>query len=135
MAVLLWGGAAVVGTIVFHDEHSDYSNHHDYSNWGEYSDYAERQRRRLASLQSDTESAARELSGYKSYTVNPELGNQHLKQTSAMRVSTTDMDSSAKAKIQRRIESDEVSETSSLKSELELVDDILDKISRIEKEN
>ena len=131
------GAAVSVGVIgaIAHDDHSDYSNYHDYSNWGEYSDYAERQRRRLASLQSDTESAARELSSYKRITVNPELLNPTLKAQSAMRVSSSEMDTDAKAKIQRSIEHDEESETSSLKRELELVDDILSKISRIEREN
>ena len=52
-----------------------------------------------------------------------------------MRVSGTEMDTDAKAKINRKIEHDEDSETSSLKSELSLIDDVLGKISRIEREN
>ena len=135
MAVIFWAVGGVVASAVLHDDHSAYGDYDNYSNHSDYSDYAERQRRRLASLQSDTESAARELSNYKSYTVNPELSRQSLKSQSAMRVSGTEMDTDAKAKINRKIEHDEDSETSSLKSELSLIDDVLGKISRIEREN
>ena len=135
MAVIFWAVGGVVASAVLHDDHSDYDDYDNYSNHSDYSDYAERQRRRLASLQSDTESAARELSNYKSYTVNPELSRQSLKSQSAMRVSGTEMDTDAKAKINRKIEHDEDSETSSLKSELSLIDDVLGKISRLEREN
>ena len=88
---------------------------------------------RLASLKSDTESAARELSSYKSYTVNPELSSQTLKEQTAMRVSRGDMDNDAKDKIGRHIKYDQTTETSDLKRELDTVDDLLDKISRIER--
>ena len=135
MAVIFWAVGGVVASAVLHDDHSAYGDYGDYGDWSEYSDYAERQRRRLASLQSDTESAARELSSYKSYTVNPELSSQSLKSQSAMRVSEPEIDTDAKAKIQRRVKSDEDSETSSLKSELSLIDDVLGKISRLEREN
>ena len=135
MAVLFWATAGVVVSAVFHDDHSAHSDYDNYGNYSNYSDYAERQRKRLASLQSDTESAAQELSGYKRSNVNPELSSQTLKAQSAMRISVSEMDTDAMAKINRRIELDEVSETSSLKSELELIDDVLGKISRIEREN
>ena len=135
MAVIFWAVGGVVASAVLHDDHSAYGDYGDYGDWSEYSDYAERQRRRLASLQSDTESAARELSTYKHYTVNPELSSQSLKNQSAMRVSGTEIDTDAKAKINRSIEHDEDSEASSLKSELSLIDDVLGKISRLEREN
>ncbi len=45
------------------------------------------------------------------------------------------MDEDAKAKINRRIEHDQTVETSELKNELEVVDDLLSKISSIEREN
>ena len=134
MAVLFWATAGVVVSAVFHDDHSAHSDYDNYGNYSNYSDYAERQRKRLESLQSDTESAAQELSGYKRSNVNPELSSQTLKAQSAMRISVSEMDTDAMAKINRRIELDEVS-TSSLKSELELIDDVLGKISRIEREN
>ena len=135
MAVIFWAVGGVVASAVLHDDHSDYDNYDNYGNYSNYSDSAERQRKRLAALQSDTESAARELSGYKRGTVNPELTSQYLISRPAMRVNESDMNDDAKAKIQRKITCDETSETSNLQSELSLVDDILNKISRIEKEN
>ena len=135
MAVIFWAVGGVVASAVLHDDHSAYGDYDDYDNYSNYSDYAERQRRRLETLRADTESAARELSSYKSYTVNPELSSQSLKSQSAMRVSEPEIDTDAKGKIQRKIEHDEDSETSSLKSELSLIDDVLGKISRLEREN
>ena len=136
MAVVLWGAVGVVVTALLSEEHSEHSDYDNYGNYSNYSDYAERQRKRLLeSRQSDTESAAQELSAYKRSDVNPELSSQYLKEQSAMRVSGSEMDSNASAKINRRIKNDEESETSSLKSELELIDDVLGKISRIEREN
>ena len=135
MAVLLWGAAAAVVGAIAHDDHSAYSDYDDYDNYSNYSDYAERQRKRLAGLKSDTESAARELSNYKSYTVNPELSSQTLKAQSAMRIDNNDMDKDAKQKISRQVEHDEVVETSSLQKELDLVDDLLKKISDVERQN
>ena len=135
MAVIFWAVGGVVASAVLHDDHSAYGDYDDYDNYSNYSDYAERQRRRLASIQSDTESAARELSSYKRSSVNPELSSQYLIARSAMRVNESDMDDDAKGKINRRIEHDEAVDTSSLKDELELVDEILGKISSIEKEN
>ena len=135
MAVIFWAVGGVVASAILHDDHSAHSDYDNYSNHSDYSDYAERQRRRLASLKSDTESAARELSSYKSYTVNPELDLYSLRSETAMRVSESAMDEDARSKIQRRLDADESSETSSLNRELVLINNILDKISHIEKES
>lgn len=134
MAVIFWAVGGVVASAVLHDDHSAHSDYDNYDNYSNYSDAAERQRKRLAAMKSDTESAARELSDYKYSIVNPELSSQNLKQQRAMSVKESAMDGDAKAKINRRIEYDEAVEISSLKTELELVDDILGKISAIEKE-
>ena len=135
MAVIFWAVGGVVASAILHDDHSAHSDYDNYSNHSDYSDYAERQRRRLASLKSDTESAARELSSYKSYTVNPELDLYILKTQTAMRVDQSAMDEDARSKIQRRLDADESSETSSLNRELVLINNILDKISHLEKES
>ncbi len=90
---------------------------------------------RLSTLKSDTESAARELSNYKSSTVNPQLSSQTLKAQNAMRVSEAEMTNDVNSRINRQIEHDEVCDTSALKNELALVDDLLRKISQIEQGN
>ena len=134
MAVIFWAVGGVVAGAVLHDDHSAHSDYDNYGNYSDYSDYAERQRKRLASLQSDTESAARELSNYKTNTVNPQLSSQTLKAQKAMRVSGVEMTDDVNSRINRQIEHDEVCYTSALKNELALVDDILKKISKIEEE-
>lgn len=135
MAVIFWAVGGVVAGAVLHDDHSAYGDYGDYGNYSDYSDYAERQRRRLNSLKSDTESAAQELSGYKRNTVNPELTSQTLKETKAMRVSESGMNEDVTGKINRQIEHDEVCETSELKNELTLINELLKKIDYIERKN
>ena len=90
---------------------------------------------RLSTLKSDIEAAARELSNYKRSTVNPQLTNSALINQSAMRVSESSMNDDVQNGIRSRIARDESNETSSLRNEIELIDDILRKISQIEREN
>lgn len=90
---------------------------------------------RLSTLKSDIEAAARELSNYKRSTVNPQLTNSALINQSAMRVSESSMNDDVQNSIRSRIARDESNETSSLRNEIELIDDILRKISQIEREN
>ncbi len=135
MAVLFWAVGGVVASAVLHDDHSDYDNYDNYDNYSNYSDYAERKRRRIASLKSETESAASELSGYKRNTVNPQLNSQTLKNQSAMSVSEQEMNDDATSKINKQIEIDEISETSNLEKELKTINSILEKISDIERKN
>ena len=135
MAVLFWAVGGVVASAVLHDDHSDYDNYDNYDNYSNYSDYAERKRRRIASLKSETESAASELSGYKRNIVNPQLNSQTLKNQSAMSVSEQEMNDDATSKINKQIEIDEISETSNLEKELKTINSILEKISDIERKN
>jgi hypothetical protein len=135
MAVIFWAVGGVVAGAVLHDDHSAHSDYDNYGNYSDYSDYAERQRRRLNSLKSDTESAAQELSGYKRSTVNPELTSKTLKETKAMRVSESDMNGDVTGKINRQIEHDETCETSDLKNELKLINELMKKIEYIERSN
>ncbi len=135
MAVIFWAVGGVVASAILHEDHSAYSDYDNYSNHSDYSDYAERQRRRLAALKSETESAASELSTHKSQKVNPELDLYSLKTQTAMRVDQSAMDKDARAKIQRRVDAAEVSETSNLNDELVVINNILDKISSLEKES
>ena len=116
----------------YHEYH-DYHDYDNYGNYSDYSDYAERQRRKLVSLRSDTESAARELSTYKRFTVNPELSRQSLKDSYAMRVSESAMNDDVQNRIRGQIEQDESRETSQLTRELAAIDKLLNKISSLER--
>ena len=116
----------------YHDYH-DYHDYDNYGNYSDYSDYAERQRRKLVSLRSDTESAARELSSYKRFTVNHELSSQNLKDSYAMRVSESAMNDDVQNRIRGQIEQDESRETSQLTRELAAIDELLSKISSLER--
>lgn len=135
MAVIFWAVGGVVASAILHEDHSAHSDYDNYGDHVDYSDAAERKRKRLEAMKSEAESQVQELSGYKSSIVNPELSSQTLKQQTAMRVNEPEMDVDAKGKIKRRIEHDQTIETSELKNELEVVDDLLSKISRIEREN
>ena len=116
----------------YHEYH-DYHDYDNYGNYSDYSDYAERQRRKLVSLRSDTESASRELSTYKRITVNPELSSQPLKNQTAMRVSDSAMNDDVQSKIRGHIAQDESRETSQLTRELAAIDELLNKISSLER--
>ncbi len=135
MAVIFWAVGGVVASAILHDDHSAHSDYNNYGDHSDYSDAAERKRRRLETMKSEAKSQVQELSGYKSNIVNHELSSQTLKQQTAMRVSESEMDGDVKAKINRQIEHDQTVETSELKNELEVVDDLLSKISSIEREN
>ena len=135
MAVIFWAVGVVVASAILHEDHSAHSDYNNYGDHVDYSDAAERKRKRLEAMKSEAKSQVQELSGYKSNIVNHELSSQSLKWQTAMRVSESEMDGDAKAKINRQIEHDKAVETSELKNELEVVDDLLSKISSIEREN
>ncbi|MCX4315101.1 MAG: hypothetical protein OSJ52_00425 [Lachnospiraceae bacterium] len=134
MAVIfaIGGGAvAVIGAAMAHD---DYSDHYSYDDWGEYSDAAERKQRRLEAGKQETENMARDLSGYKKVTVNPELMDETLKRTPAMMVSENEINQDAMKKISNE-ENQENNNT--VKPELQRIEDIdflLKRIQEIEKE-
>lgn len=135
MAVILWAvGGAVVGAIA-HDDHSAHSDYDNYGNYSNYSDYAERQKRRLASLKSDAESSAQELSRYKRDTVNDQLSSQTLKEQTAMRVSPDSMNSDVHQKISRQIEFNQTVETSDIQRELDTVNELIARIDEVQREN
>ncbi len=131
MALVL--GGAFIGALIVYDNlasHSDYSDYSDYSNYG---DAEERRQRRIASLKSDIESAAVELATYKRTTVNPELSSQKLKEQTAMRVSTSSMDSDVKGSMKRKQTDESSKETQELRKELEQINELLNKIDEIQR--
>ena len=88
---------------------------------------------RLSTLRSDIESAARELSNYKRSSVNPQLTSSALQQQPAMRVSEYSMNNDVQSRINNQIARDESNETSSLKTEIEMIDSLLAEISELER--
>lgn len=94
---------------------------------------AEEKRRKLSTLKSDTESAARELSAYKRSTVNPQLTSSALQHQSAMRVSEQSMNDDVQSSIRSKIAYDERHETLSLSNEIEAIDSLMRKLSEIER--
>lgn len=131
MALVL--GGAFIGALIVYDNlasHSDYSDYSDYSNYG---DAEERRQRGIASLKSDIESAAVELATYKRTTVTPELSSQKLKERTAMRVSKSSMDSDVKGSMKRKRTEESSKETQELRTELEQINELLNKIDEIQK--
>lgn len=132
MAVIFWAVGGVVATAVMHEDHSAHNAYGDYDN---YSDAAERRRKRREGMKPEIESSAHELAGYKRGSVNPQLNSQYLKEAKAMKVDVDAMDSDVKSKINTQIDIEQLSQTEDLKRELDEIDRLLAKISRIEQEN
>lgn len=135
MAVIFGVGAVLVGALVVYDnvsDHSDYSDYSDYDNYDNYSDAAERRQRRIESLKSDTECAANDLSAYKKTTINPELKSKKLKEEPAMAVSEAEMDRDVGNSIKEAREREIHTETAERRRELEKIEILLDKISKIQ---
>lgn len=130
MVIFALGGAAVVGITVY-DNHSDW---HEYSDWGEYGDAAERKRRRVEAKKKEVESAARDLFSYKKATVDPQLSDEALRQSSAMTVSDTAMDKDAKETIQKQINAETTQIVWEDQQKLKEIDLLLQRIQEIEKE-
>ena len=135
MAVIFWAVGGVVVAAATHGDHSAHSDYDNYGNYSNYSDAAERQRKRREGMMPDIESSARELSTYKRGVVNPQLNSQYLKEAKAMTVDADVLDSDVKSKINTQINIEELSQTEDLRRELEEIDGLLAKISRIESEN
>lgn len=132
MVVWALGGIAVVGmAATTYDNHSDW---HEYSDWGEYSDAAERKRRRVEAKEKEVESAAWDLSAYKKATVNPQLSDEALRQSSAMTVSDAAMDKDAKETIQKQINAETTQIVWEDQQKLKEIDLLLQRIQEIEKE-
>ena len=74
-----------------------------------------------------------ELATYKRTTVNPELSSQKLKEQTAMRVSTSSMDSDVKGSMKRKQTDESSKETQELRKELEQINELLNKIDEIQR--
>lgn len=135
MAVIFWAAGAVIATAAMHEDHSAHSDYDNYGDYDNYSDVAERRRKRREGMKPDIESSARELSGYKRGTVNPQLNSQYLKEAKAMRVDVGAMDSDVQSRINTQINIEQLSQTEDLRKELEEIDGLLAKIERIEQDN
>lgn len=132
MAVVFGAVVIVGGLAVAHGDYSDYENYGDYSDYDDEDEEIERLRR-IESLREETEKAANTLSEYKSGTVNPKLSSQALKETSAMEVSEDAMDKDVRSSLEKEKDHELLRDTEELQKEMQQIDNLLEKIEKIER--
>lgn len=132
MAVVFGAVVIVGGLAVAHGDYSDYENYEDYSDYDDEDEEIERLRR-IESLREETEKAANTLSEYKSGTVNPKLSRQALKETSAMEVSEDAMDKDVRSSLEKEKDNELLQDTEELQKEMQQIDNLLEKIEKIER--
>lgn len=130
MAVVLGAIVAIGGAAIAHGDYSDYS----YGDYSDYNDAAAKREMRINSLKEEIESAAQVLFTYKSENVNPELSSPSLKNAKAMKVSETAMDKDVKSSIEKKIDDEVLQDTETLQIEIQQIDELLEKIEKIERE-
>lgn len=124
-------GVGILGAIL-HDDHSDYSAYSDYSN---YSDAAERRRRRQEAKEREISEQKQEINTYKTNNVNDYLQSVALKRESGVSVNVSEVKKDGDSKIDNDIKRNADRETAGLKTDIQQINQVLEKIDKILKED